>query len=128
MKINPATEKLLLDKDSWKAVGLKILNHLDCPTSYEGIGRAIDLWRSHKSIPEEEMIDGLGFLFGDLCISEHGGEWVLVEDQWGVTPAIRKAESEGVLYSLDIVSKRLREENRAEQELPSVAHVYNDMS
>lgn len=128
MNIQKATERLLKDKDQWKKIGEKILDYYKHPVSYEGIGSCIDDWKVNQNVKEEEMIDGLGFLFGDLCIKNSGGYWVMVEDQWGKTPAIQKVDNGPVFYALDIISKRLRDSGEAKREIPSIAYVYGQNS
>lgn len=124
MNIQKATEQLLEDKDRWKEIGKKILDYYKYPISHEGIGSCIDNWKVNQNVKEEEMIDGLGFLFGDLCIKQSGGLWVIVEDQWGETPAIQKIDNGQVLYVLDVISKRLRDSREAKREIQSIAYVY----
>ena len=107
-------------------MGTQILGHYGCDPTFTGIGAAINKWRESKDVVEQEMIDGLGFLFGDLVIGAHGGKWVMVEDQWGTTPAIQKQDDGQVWYALDAVSKRLRDDCDASRELPSIADIYGN--
>jgi len=70
------------------------------------------------------MLDGLGFLFGELMISRHGGTWVWVVDSFGQTPAIQKVPGGSITYALDVVSKRLRDSSIAARELPTIVDIY----
>jgi len=122
--IRPIPSEVATHKEQWKSIGSQILAHYGCDISFEGIGRAINKWRDGKEVVEQEMIDGLSFLFGDLIIGAHGGRWVMVDDQWGITPAIQKQDDGQVWCALDVVSKRLRDNSDASRELPSIAYVY----
>ena len=78
MEISQVTDEIIADKNSCIVAAGKILSHYNCSASAEGIGDAIDKWKVSKDILEQEMIDCLGFMLGDLCISNFGGEWVIV--------------------------------------------------
>jgi hypothetical protein len=107
----------------WKATGRKILASFASAETISDLGRCIDSWKKDRRVPESEMIDGLGFLLGDMILAQHGGKWVWIEDSFGQTPALQAPNGQ-ILYALDVVSKRLRDNSVAERELPSVADVY----
>ncbi len=73
MLVEPLSERMLNNKQHWQQVGSKILQYYGCDESYTGIGRCIDLWKQQsdsqvRKYEETEVLDGLGFLLGDLCI------------------------------------------------------------
>jgi hypothetical protein len=121
--VTPISDAVKRDKEMWKAAGSKILASYGCAETISQLGRCIDSWKKDRRVPEQEMIDGLGFLLGDMILAQHGGKWVWVEDRFGQTPALQ-APNDRILYALDVVSKRLRDNSVAEKELPSVADVY----
>lgn len=122
--ISPLSAAVSRDKDQWVAIGRQILAHFGCGSTVSELGRCIDSWKQDRCVPEEEMIDGLGFALGELLIAEHGGRWVFVTDSFGQTPAIQRVAEGSVTYVLDAVSKRLRDDSRAEAELQTLADVY----
>lgn len=126
--ITPISNENAADKDRWVAIGCKILAFHHCGETAAEIGRCIDLWKKTKSVPEEEMIDGLGFFLGEVALAQHGGIWVWVVDEFGQTPAIQRKPSGYVSYVLDWVSKRLRDSSVAEREIPSVVAIYAEIS
>jgi Domain of unknown function (DUF3806) len=121
--VTPISDAVKRDKDMWKATGTKILAFYGCAETISELGRCVDSWKKDKRVPEQEMIDRLGFLLGDMILAQHGGKWVWVEDSFGQTPALQ-APNGWILYALDVVSKRLRDNSVAEKELSSVADVY----
>lgn len=129
MLVEPLSERMLNNKQHWQQVGSKILQHYGCDESYTGIGRCIDLWKqqsdSHvRKYEETEVLDGLGFLLGDLCIFEFGGSWLWITDEFGSTPAISHPGAETVSYIIDSISRRLRDESCAEDEIPTIVAMY----
>ncbi len=129
MKVEPLSERMLNNKQHWKKVGCKILHHYGCEETYAGIGRCIDLWKNTDSTesqkyPETEILDGLGFLLGELCVTEFGGGWVWITDEYGSIPAICHPGAETVSYIMDSVSRRLRDKGCAEDEIPTIAAMY----
>lgn len=129
MIVEPLTERMQNNKQHWKNVGSEILEHYGCNEDYAGIGRCIDLWKNHedpeqRKYKETEILDGLGFLLGDLCTQEFGGDWVWITDEHGSIPAIRHEGAETVSYIMDSVSRRLRDESNAEDEIPTVVAMY----
>jgi len=58
----PISDAVKRDKDMWKATGSKILALYGCADTVSELGRCIDSWKNDKRVPEQEMIDGLGFL------------------------------------------------------------------
>ena len=126
--ITPISDDVAADKDRWVNIGRKILAFHNCGETPAEIGRCIDLWKKTKGVPEEEMIDGLGFFLGELVLDQHGGTWVWVADEFGQTPAIQRKSLGYVSYVLDWVSKRLRDDSVAEREIPSVVAVYAEIS
>lgn len=125
--ITPISETVAAEKDQWESIGRKILAFHGCGETTSEIGRCIDLWKTSRRVPEGQMIDGLGFLLGDLVISMHGGSWVWVVDEFGQTAAIQRISGGNVCYVLDLVSKRLCDNSIAELEIPSVISVYADL-
>lgn len=124
LSIAPLSETASRHKDEWLGIASQILAHFGCGNSISEIGRCIDLWKKDPCVPEDEMIDGLGFALGDRILTEHGGRWVFVTDSFGETPAIQRIAEGSVTYVLDAVSKRLRDHSRAEAELQTLADVY----
>lgn len=122
--ISPLNQQMLNNKAYWKAEGRKILLQYGCHEDFAGIGQCMDLWKLNPAIEEQEIIDGLGFLLGELCIDQFGGEWVWVEDEHGEIPAIHQQGSDQVVYVMDAVSRRLRQHCIAEAEIPMVAETY----
>ena len=125
--ISPISETVARDKESWTVVGRRILAFYGCSETVSEIGRCIDCWKKNRRVPEGEMIDGLGFLLGDLVIAQHGGMWVWVVDEFGQTPAVQRSQIGWITYVLDAVSKRLRDDSVAEKEIPSVVDTYAQM-
>ena len=128
LNIEPLPADVMHDKDNWVGIGSQILSHFRCDFSISGIGKCIDCWKNDPCVPEEEMIDGLGFALGELLIMTHGGNWVFVTDSFGRTPAIQRIVNGSITYALDAVSKRLRDDSNAEKELPTLAEVYSKSS
>lgn len=129
MVVEPLSERMLNNKEHWKKIGSEILEHYNCDESYTGIGRCIDLWKQQTDLSEHkyketEILDGLGFLLGDLCILEFGGGWVWITDEYGSIPAICHPGAETVSYIMDSVSRRLRDEACAEDEIPTIVAMY----
>jgi len=123
--IHRLSESVLRDKETWTQVGRRILGYYDFHVSPAGIGKCIDVWRRDRSVPEEEMINGLGFLLGDLAIEQYGGEWCWVKDDFGETPAIQRTHDGFVSHTLDWVSKLLTDTTMiAEREVPSLVEVF----
>ncbi len=129
MMVEPLSERMLTNKQHWQKVGSEILKRYDCLESYSGIGRCIDLWKrqadsAERKYKETEILDGLGFLLGELCILEFGGGWVWITDEHGSTPAICHPGAETVSYIMDSISRRLRDESCAEDEIPTIVAMY----
>lgn len=129
MIVEPLSERMQNNKQHWQQVGREILQHYGCEERYAGIGRCIDLWKNHQDIDlreyeETEILDGLGFLLGEMCVQEFGGDWVWITDEYGSIPAIRHKGAETVSYIMDSVSRRLRDENCAEDETPTIVAMY----
>ncbi len=129
MTVEPLSERMLNNKQHWQQVGSEILQHFECEESYQGIGRCIDLWKQQadhqqRKFKETEVLDGLGFLLGDLCILEFGGGWVWITDEHGSTPAICYPGAETVSYIVDSISRRLRDDSCAEEEIPTIVAMY----
>lgn len=123
----PISEAVTRDKESWKSVGRRILAFYGCSETASDIGRCMDCWKKDRRIPEGEMINGLGFLLGDLMVGLHGGIWVWVNDEYGQTPAIQRTKDGWISYVLDSVSKRLRDDAIAQREIPSLVDSYANM-
>ncbi|WP_254507480.1 DUF3806 domain-containing protein [Anatilimnocola floriformis] len=49
----------------------------------------------------------LGIVLGDAFVQDFGLEWVMVEDEYGRDPAVRKPDTTLVLYPLTMISKRI---------------------
>jgi hypothetical protein len=128
LTIEPLPAVVIQHKDNWVSIGTQILSHFQCDFSISGIGKCIDCWKNDPCVPEEEMINGLGFTLGELMLARHGGTWVFVTDSFGRTPAIQRIANGSVTYALDAVSKRLRDNSHAEAELLSFAEVYSQCS
>jgi len=124
LSVTPISEKVIQHKNEWITVGRKILAHYGCAETPAEIGKCIDMWKKDHRVAEQEMIDGLGFLFGEWIVTEHGGSWVWVSDSFGEIPAIQRVPGGSITYALDVVSKRLRDGSIAARELPSIADVY----
>lgn len=129
MTVEPLSERMLNNKSHWQQIGSEILQHYQCEENYAGIGRCIDLWKRQsdnleRQYKETEILDGLGFLLGDLCIAEFGGGWVWITDDFGSTPAICHSGAETVIYIVDAISRRLRDDGCAEEEIPTVVAMY----
>lgn len=129
MMVEPLSERMLNNKQHWQQVGSEILQHFACTEDYAGIGRCIDLWKQQgdlveRKYKETEVLDGLGFLLGELCIQEFGGSWVWITDEHGSIPAICHAGAETVSYIIDSISRRLRDESCAEDEIPTIVAMY----
>ena len=129
MTVEPLSERMLNNKRHWQQVGSEILQHYGCEETYRGIGRCIDSWKKQADsevtkYKETEVLDGLGFLLGDLCILEFGGGWVWITDEHGATPAICHPGAETVSYIVDSISRRLRDESCAEDEIPTIVAMY----
>lgn len=129
MTVEPLSERMLSNKLHWQQVGSDILKHYCCDENYTGIGRCIDLWKRQsdsqpRQYKETEVLDGLGFLLGDLCVAEFGGSWVWITDEYGSTPAICHPGAETVSYIVDSISRRLRDDSCAEDDIPTIVAMY----
>lgn len=129
MIVEPLSERMVNNKEYWQKIGSEILMHYHCAESYSGIGRCIDLWKQQTDLTERkyketEVLDGLGFLLGELCILEFGGSWVWITDEYGSTPAICHPGAETISYIVDSISRRLRDETCAEDEIPTIVAMY----
>jgi len=129
MMVEPLSERMLTNKQHWQKVGSEILQHYKCTEDYVGVGRCIDSWKhqadsAERKYKETEILDGLGFLLGELCILEFGGGWVWITDEYGSTPAICHPGAETVSYIMDSISRRLRDESCAEDEIPTIVAMY----
>jgi hypothetical protein len=49
----------------------------------------------------------LGITLGDALVQELGFEWVMVEDEYGRDPAIRKPGTTVIAFPLTMISKRI---------------------
>ena len=126
--VAPISETVERDKEKWISVGQKILVFYGLCRTALGIGMCIDRWKTDRRVPEDEMIDGLGFLLGDLIIELHGGSWVWVVDEFGQSPAVQRRQDGWICFVLDSVSKRLRDDSTAEREIPSLVDSYAQIS
>jgi hypothetical protein len=129
MTVEPLSERMLNNKQHWQRVGSEILQHFGCDEDYASIGRCIDIWKQETDLAkrqykETEVLDGLGFLLGELCILEFGGGWVWITDEYGSTPAICHSGAETVSYIVDSISRRLRDESCAQEEIPTLVAMY----
>ncbi len=129
MIVEPLSERMLNNKQHWQQVGSEILQHYGCEETYGGIGCCIDLWKQQadqqvRKYKETEVLDGLGFLLGELCILEFGGSWVWITDEHGSIPAICHSGAETVSYIIDSISRRLRDDSCAEEEIPIIVAMY----
>lgn len=129
MTVEPLTERMLNNKQHWKQVGSEILRYYECEESYSGIGRCVDLWKrqaddTERQYKETEVLDGLGFLLGELCVLEFGGSWVWITDEYGSTPAICHQGAETFSYIVDSISRRLRDDSCAEDDIPTIVAMY----
>jgi hypothetical protein len=122
--ITPLSGTVIQNKNAWIAVGRQILAFYGCTETPADIGKCIDDWKKDRRVAEKEMIDGLGFMFGELIIAQHGGSWIWVSDSFGQTPAIQRSPEGPITYALDIVSKRLRDDSSATRELRSIVDLY----
>ena len=56
---------------------------------------------------ETWKLQSLGITFGDILAQELGLKWILVEDEYGRTPALQVPETTIILYPWTAISKRI---------------------
>ena len=65
----------------------------------------------------------LGIAFGDLLIARHGLEWVIYEDEYGVSKALRWQKTDNIIFPVTLFSKRVQF-----NEAIDVAQIYTRLS
>jgi hypothetical protein len=65
----------------------------------------------------------MGIVLGDVFVQDMGFRWIMVEDQYGLDPAIKYKETSIILYPLTMISKRVE---RGEQ--VDVFDLYNGIA
>ena len=65
----------------------------------------------------------LGIAFGDLLIARHGLEWVIYEDEYGVSKALRWQKTDNFIFPVTLFSKRVQF-----NEAIDVAQIYTRLS
>ena len=66
---------------------------------------------------------GLGIVFGDILVTEHGLEWVSYEDDIGSSKALRWRNTENYVFPVTLFSKRIQFNEKI-----NVPEVYNKIS
>ena len=55
---------------------------------------------------QTELLQGMGFVLGDLLAQELGMHWVVYEDKLGRSRALRLRDSDNFLYPVTMISRR----------------------
>lgn len=91
-----------------------VKNHYDLESQenyndLEGKLFLLDTILKSKWIDKDETIklQSLGVTFGDAFVQELGFEWVQVEDEYGIDPAIKLPGTSIILFVLTMISKRI---------------------
>lgn len=69
---------------------------------------------------ETVKLQSLGVTLGDVFVQESGFEWIEVEDEYGLDPAIMLPGTKIILYPLTMISKRVEND-----EAIDVYNLYN---
>jgi len=56
---------------------------------------------------DDDLANGLGYLFGELLKTDFGFIWQLIEDQYGIEPALIDEGTGSVVFPLNAVWKRI---------------------
>ena len=82
----------------------------DDPLDPRALDRAFTHWLLAKpaSPTGDDMANALGAAFGQFCVRELKMEWVVVNDDYGTTYAIRHESSGGMAYPVNSVRKRVQ--------------------
>ena len=56
---------------------------------------------------EKYKLQCLGVTFGDALIQDIGFNWVEIEDEYGIDPAIKYKDTSLILFPLTMISKRI---------------------
>lgn len=70
---------------------------------------AFRIWQSSKSkqYSKEQVIEILGGMLGNQCVTDLGMEWVTVSDEYGTDYAVRGKSVEVMAFPFESVSKRI---------------------
>ena len=71
-----------------------------------GLLRAV-LQANLYSVEQTYELQCLGIVLGDALVQEMGMEWVMVDDEYGRTPAVRLANTSLILFPQTMISKRV---------------------
>ena len=119
----PKTRDLNIEEKSWVeghiGLGKLIIKHYfpqDEEITPEVLDKTFKSWREDKNEDKptkEEVIRGLGCLFGDLFVMKNGWRWKDYVDIAGRTLAVHLDEGNGYYaFPLDSISKRIEEESQ----------------
>jgi len=78
------------------------------PVGKLGLLRA--LLENNVFSPEQTYeLQSMGVVLGDAFVQEMGMEWIVVEDSFGRTPALRYPNTTIIIYPITMISKRIEE-------------------
>jgi hypothetical protein len=61
---------------------------------------------------ETWKLQSLGIAFGDALLQKLGLEWVEIEDEYGIDPALRYKNTSILLFPLTMISKRIEKDEQ----------------
>lgn len=92
------------------------------PAGKLGLLRA--LLENNVFSPEQNYeLQSMGVVLGDVFARELGMEWIVVEDYFGRTPALRYPNTTIILYPITMISKRIEAGEQVE-----VFDMYNSLA
>lgn len=56
---------------------------------------------------ETAKLQSLGITFGDVIVQDMNFEWIEVEDEKGITPALRLPDTTLIIFPMTMISKRI---------------------
>lgn len=90
-----------LDKQSCGPVTAASLDQVFLAWSAQPVGRRAS---------DDDLANGLGYLFGELLKNDFGFVWQLIEDQYGCEPAVIDEGTGSVVFPINAVWKRISPE------------------
>jgi hypothetical protein len=81
----------------------------NAPETLEAYDNAFRNWQASKSsaYSEQDVIELLGGVLGNTCVSELDMQWVIVEDEYGTDYAVRHKRLEVLAFPFSTVLKRI---------------------
>ena len=104
------SDKEVAEIDRWIELGMKIMAHygVDQSTSiYNNLDAVYNFWANEASpaFTDEQVLIGLGSIFGNRLSQKHSAPWQFVEDEYGSDYALTIKGHE--IYPIAFVAKRI---------------------